>query len=159
MPSQILLDIQTCHSLGLLKCSHVLTNHKKQQVMSAFQQVDRRLRLVIATTEFGLGVDCPDIRRVIHWGLPSNIEYVQESGRAGRDGLNAQAILYKGKPGRDVQTLMEEYLKNENICCRKFLFQGFLMYHENKDVVGCKCCDICAMTCDCQICRDIIVQE
>ena len=44
MPSQILLDIQTCHSLGLLKCSRVLTNHKKQRVMSAFQQVDRLLQ-------------------------------------------------------------------------------------------------------------------
>ena len=70
-------------------------------------------------------MDCPDIRRVIHRGLPSNIEYVQESGRAGRDGLNSQAILYKGKPGTAVQTLMEEYLKKENICCRKFFFRDF----------------------------------
>ena len=46
------------------------------------------LRLVIATTAFGMGVDCKDIRRVTHWGYPSDKEqYIQETGRAGRDGL------------------------------------------------------------------------
>ena len=56
---------------------------------------------MIATSAFGLGVDIPDIRRIIHWGLPSTKEeYVQETGRAGRDGEDAHAILYEGKRGR-----------------------------------------------------------
>ena len=45
-----------------------------------------------------MGIDIPDIRQVIHWGLPSNKEeYVQETGRCGRDGEPAQAILYQGR--------------------------------------------------------------
>ena len=42
-----------------------------------------------------MGFDCPDVRRVIHSGSPIDIEdYIQQSGRAGRDGVNSQAILY-----------------------------------------------------------------
>ena len=50
--------------------------------------------LIIATSAFGLGM-------FIHWVLTSTEEeYVQESGRAGRDGLSAQAIIYQGKGGK-----------------------------------------------------------
>ena len=46
------------------------------------------LRVVIATTAFGLSVDCSDVRQVVSFGLPRDIEsYIQETGRAGRDGL------------------------------------------------------------------------
>ena len=42
--------------------------------------------MIIATSAIGLGVDCFDIRRIIHWGLPTTIEeYVQEAGRAGSE--------------------------------------------------------------------------
>ena len=64
----------------------------------SFIQPSSTLRLIIATSAFGLGIDIPDVRQVIHWGLTSTVEeYVQESGRGGRDGLSAQAIIYQGK--------------------------------------------------------------
>ncbi len=51
------------------------------------------LHVVIATVAFGMGIDCPDVREVIHWGVPEDAEmYVQESGRGG--GL-CHAILNK----------------------------------------------------------------
>ena len=44
-----------------------------------------------------MGIDCPDIRRIVHWGMPTTLEeYVQETGRAGRDGQASIAILYRG---------------------------------------------------------------
>ena len=61
--------------------TRVLTVNKKEEVLHSFSSLNGKLRLVIATTAFGMGIDCPDIRRIFHWGMPSTIEeYVQETG-------------------------------------------------------------------------------
>ncbi len=60
--------------------------------------IDSPLRVVIATTAFGLGIDCPDVRHVISFGFPSDIESDdQETGRAGQDSFYALATLITKK--------------------------------------------------------------
>ena len=135
--------------------SRVMTIGKKNQVLSSFMSEDSPLQLVIATSAFGLGIDCPDIRRVIHWGVPNTVEeYIQETGRAGRNNAKAESIIYDCKIGKTVTPKMKDYMSNQKKCRRKFLFQWFLCFYENDvEVVGCDCCDVCAKKCSCDKCK------
>jgi len=80
--------------------SALFEGHKKQ-VLTSFMTAGSKLRIVAATTAFSMGIDCPDILNVVHHGPPTNIEqYVQETGRAGRNGTPATALLLVNKPGK-----------------------------------------------------------
>ena len=62
-------------------------NDMREEIITEFCKSDTKLRLIIASTAFGLGIDCKDIARVINYGTPTTLEeLVQEMGRAGRNG-------------------------------------------------------------------------
>jgi len=84
-----------------------LVNEERRRVQEMF--LSERLDVVVATVAFGMGIDRSDVRFVVHASLPKGVEqYSQETGRAGRDGLPAECVLfYSGSDFHGWRQLME----------------------------------------------------
>ena len=130
------------------------TSVMRQQILEQFSKPQTKLRVILATCAFGLGVDSPDITRVINWGPPPTLEdLLQQSGRAGRDGTQSEAILYYVKPGKNTADIVKEYGTNNKICRRKLLYRDFLFSASNTYTQSCTCCDLCEVSCACILCK------
>lgn len=121
-------------------------------------------RIIVATVAFGMGINKPDVRFVIHFDLPKSPEqYYQEIGRAGRDGLPAVAILFYGYGDtRKIRFFMEDKSASETkkaeahlkamtdyaesrTCRRKALLAWFgETWEPQENPAGTACCDVCS---------------
>jgi len=117
------------------------------------------LSIVVATVAFGMGIDKPNVRFVVHFDLPRHLEgYYQETGRAGRDGLAAEALLLFGSQdaamarhqieqgGNAAQRRIESHKLNamvgfaDSLTCRRRVLLGYLGESMEAD---CGNCDVC----------------
>jgi ATP-dependent DNA helicase RecQ len=129
----------------------------RKEVQESFIRDD--LSIVVATVAFGMGIDKPNVRFVIHYDLPRHLEgYYQETGRAGRDGLPSEALLLFGtqdvataryqleQGNNENQKRIESHKLNamvgfaESLTCRRRVLLGYLGESLAED---CGNCDIC----------------
>ena len=121
--------------------------------------IDGEVPIVAATIAFGMGIDKPDIRLVVHNTLPKSIEgYYQETGRAGRDGLPSDCVLFFNEGDRAKQEYFIRAMTGEAravaekqlqqmvdycrlpTCRRRYLLQYF---GDTPDESSCGACDVC----------------
>ena len=99
----------------------------KERILEEFRKPDSRIRCLISTVAFGLGIDIPDLRFIIHWGESDTIsQYWQEVGRGGRDGDQAEAHLYHRQHQLALcQDDMQEFIRELSLsrCMRKAILK------------------------------------
>jgi len=134
-----------------------LPDTERRRVQEGFQRDD--IRIVVATVAFGMGIDKPNVRFVVHYDMPKSVEsYYQETGRAGRDGLPSEALMLFGmgdvmtarkliensdnaeRVRIELQKLNAMVAYGEALTCRR---RALLSYFGDQRDHDCGNCDIC----------------
>lgn len=108
------LSVETAQHLNKLNCIATfyhggLSTEEKNEKLKNW--LSGKIPIMVATSAFGMGIDKPDVRHVFHIQLPESLEhYFQEAGRAGRDGVYAEAMILYNK--YDIFLVEKQFVKN-----------------------------------------------
>ena len=120
--------------------------HQRKKIVDELVNGTSNHRVLFVTVAFGIGIDCNNIRRIVHIGVPYTMEeYCQEVGRAGRDGLPARADIYYNsydisKARKNMTEVMRSYVQSKE-CKRKIILNYFDYDVPNSQHLDHTCCD------------------
>ena len=130
----------------------------QKYTLDVFRKEDSVLRVLICTIAFGMGVEIPDVRQVVHWGKSRSLLcHWQEIGRCGRDGEPAKAIWFPKTTAGEDKELFDKLKNDDNICIRKCILESFKLPNMDLSLIHAldsraPCTRSCEL-CDCTLCR------
>jgi len=134
--------------------------HKKDEYLKSLTSNDGEKRVIICSSALGCGVDCQDVKFVLHFGPPHNlVDYAQQIGRAGRSNApDCHAVLYNFPQSAKIADGVRSYIDHTG-CLRKKLFTPFS--ESDAEIPSVQpahaCCNICSQDCHCgsQTCKQL----
>lgn len=140
-----------------------LYEEDQKRILESFSRVDTNLRCLVCTIAFGLGIDIPDVRFVVHWGASDNIlQYWQEVGRGGRDRAQSWAFMYYTNVDlihrkADIKELCKSVDDESAVCARSYILDFLSLREMDQDVTQNMksrppCPDKCENGCSCESC-------
>ncbi|XP_048763913.1 probable ATP-dependent DNA helicase RecS [Ostrea edulis] len=123
----------------------------KENIKQDMQDENGKIRVLIATSAAGMGVNFKGVNNVIHFGPPKDMDsFVQQLGRAGRDGSQTAMalLLYNSRQCKNLDDDMKKYIDNSDKCRRQVMLSAY-NYDPAENRVKHLCCDICNASCSC----------